>query len=352
MMKAFEHICKAALALAVMLALLALLSVSALAAEANGDAVDTVEVTENGTVTVISGHAAGEMVSSVQVRIGVSPAEGGTVGFTFDGGLAGRLTNSSYRDGILSIYIAGTAPLMAPGQDRLALGTVTGADLASVQLPEDALQFVYGRRVIAQSADAELVGIERKADEPEQTTVPAPAPGSEIRSKLQTALEQAKGLDPAGYTQTSYAELLAAIEKAEAVLADPNAAETDLSAAAAGLQEAVDRLVPVASPDGSGPVIGDDQDDGSGAGGTEPGPDDSGADKIPAVTTVPAADDDGPDISPEFNADATNSPAPTANGQSSAPNTGDSSYAAAWAGLLCLCGLMLAGILRRRKTCR
>ena len=59
MMKAFEHTCRAVLALAMLLTLLALMPVSALAASESGSAVDTVEVADNGAVTIVSSHAAG-----------------------------------------------------------------------------------------------------------------------------------------------------------------------------------------------------------------------------------------------------------------------------------------------------
>ncbi len=405
MMKAFKHTCRAAMALVMLLTLLALLSVSALAAGESGSAVDTVEVADDGAVTIVSSHAAGEMVSSVQVRISVSPSEGGAVSFTFDGGLADRLTHSSYRDGALNIYVAGAAPLMA-GQDRLALGTISGADLSTVQLPDDALQFVYGRRVITQSAESVLVTAAPKEEppaggaegepedkpeqtppqsepgvEPEQTppqsepgvepeqTPPQSGPSGEALTALKALLEKARAIDPKGYTQTSYDELQTAVKAAETVLANAAASEADLTAASAALQRAYDRLVPVAAPDGSGPVIGDGPDDGTGSGEPEPGPGtgDGGEETgdLPTVTTAPAGDDDGPSVSPEFDPDAdstpsaaptavsTGTPAPSASGQpDDAPRTGDGSDAAAWTAMLCLCVLLLGATVRHIKKCR
>lgn len=366
-----QNICRALLALLAALTLLLLLAAPALAA----DGADTVEIGEDGTVTILSGRLAGEMVSSVQVSIRISPAEGATVGFDFDAGMAGRLTNASYRDGTLNIYAAGTAPLAAVGQSAVVLGVITGGDLAGAELPEDALRYVYGVRVIAQSADAQVLW-----NGPEAEPGDGPAlPESQARAALREALEQARAIGPDGYTQSSYAELQTAIEEAEAVLARSDAADGDLNAAAAALQRALDRLVPVAEADGSGPVIGDGADDGTGSGAPEPSEtQDGGSTALPEVTdggstvspeataalaptaTPAPTDDAGPSISPDFTgqSEATATPAPTPTAaptptsaveQAGAPNTGDDSPILACALVLCLSGALLAAICRRRS---
>ncbi len=372
MRKSMRDLSRGALALLVMVTVL-LLSVPALAATA-----DTVELAENGTVTVISGHAAEEKLSSVQVRLSIAPAEGQSVGFTFSAGIADRLTRYSYADGTLSVYVAGTAPLLAEGQDRFVLGAITGGDLASAELPDDALQFVYGRRVVPQSAELTRTGAvpnETPTPAPEDTPEPAPTPESQIRLDLRTALDTAKGYDAAGYTPASFQALQAAIQSAEEVLANAEASEAEWTAAKQALQAAVDKLVPVASADGSGPVIGDGPDDGTGSGAPEPGP--TVSETVPpvaptaaptasaAATDTPAATD-GPE--PTADQEATATPAPTASatptptataaptaapgGASNAPGTGDEADAAFWLAALCLSGSLLALALRRLKRCK
>ena len=381
MTKTIQNTRRTALALLAVLTLLFLLSMPVLAASGT----DTVEIGEDGTVTIVSDRLADEMVSSAQVRIKISAAEGASVGFAFDAGLAGRLTNSSYRDGALNIYVAGTAPLMAAGQNRLTLGAISGGDLESAELPEDALQYVYGARVIAQSAEAQVrrSGSETQPDdEPGETPAPVPSPESGAESRLRKALELARGIERTGYTETSYAEFLAALEEAEAVLAKSGATDAELDAAAAALQRAIDRLVPVADADGSGPVIGDGADDGTGSGAPEPSADPQSGEGQnaaggPSVTDGPAAspeltaspkpsvspepaDDTGPSISPEFTGGTgsaattapTAVPTTTANagGQAGAPDTGDGSPILPWALVLCLsCGLLAAALLGRRS---
>lgn len=404
MTKTMQRIRLGASALAIVMTLLFPLSARALAAAGT----DAVEIGEDGVVTLVSDRLAGEMVSSVQVRIGVDAAEGDSVGFVFDGGLAGWLTNSSYRDGTLNIYVAGTTPLMAAGETRLTLGTITGGDPASVTLPEDALQYVYGTRVIAQSAEANVYWSapdtgEDSGPEGDSGDVPGPAPLPEsgARSGLQELLAQAKGIGPEGYTLTSYEQLLSAIADAEAVLADSNAADADLNAAAAALQKALDQMVPVAEADGSGPVIGDGADDGTGSGAPEstaapPSDEEQDAPDVPPVTDMPTAtpgltasaeptatpepttgpeptdssepttapeptadpasvDDSRPSISPEFTATADEQATPTAAaaGQPSAPDTGDDTPVLLWTLVLCLSGGALAAVpLRRGKNRR
>lgn len=424
-----RHMHKTGRIIFVLLAALALLlglAPQALAAPA-GPA-DTVEVGEDGAVTLLSAHAAAEKVSSFQLRIAVEPLEGASVGFTFDGGLGGRLTNYSYRDGMLNLYIAGTAPLLADGQTQLPLGVISGGDMQSVQLPEDALQYVYGRRVIAQSAEVKSAGGERQ-DDPEPTpegdarsalraaidratetfgqdaairerytpdswealqnaiiaaseVLNDPNAGEEAlsaaltalndainglrfagRAALETALEQAKAYDPSGYTQDSFAQLLAAIQNAEAVLSSADTAEAEWSGAVTQLEEAMAGLVPVAQADGNGPVIHDGPDSGTGAGSAEPGVGDGGSDTAPAPvpslsptfaptsTEAPSAvPTDTPVPSPS--AAPTASPAPSAvpyGGQQSAPDTGDDTSVLPWMLLLCLSSALLALLGRRGR---
>ncbi len=356
MRKTMRDLCRGALALLVMATVL-LLSVPALAATT-----DAIELAENGTVTVVSGHAAEEKLSSVQVRISIAPSSGQSVGFTFSAGLAGRLTKYSYADGTLSVYVAGTAPLLAEGQDRLALGAITGGDLASAELGDDALQFVYGRRVVTQAAELTRTGSvpnETATPAPEDTPEPAPTPESQIRLDLRTVLDRAKGYDAAGYTSASFQALQAAIQSAEEVLANADASETEWTAAKQALQEAMDKLVPVASADGSGPVIGDGPDDGTGAGAPEPGPtvsetfppaEQTAATEAPTLTPAPTAS-----ATPEEpTATHTATPTPTAvpSGTSNAPGTGDEADAALWLAALCASGSLLALALRKLKRCK
>lgn len=144
------------------------------------------------------------------------------------------------------------------------------------------------------------------------------------RAALQETLLSSKAYDPAGYTQDSYSALQAAIENAETVLADPTADEAAWTAALAQLQDAIDRLVPVADPDSNGDPIPDGPDDG--------GSGRSNSSSTPAPTVVPAAGGTG--------------------NNTSTPHTGDETVIFPWIMLMIVSGTALVLLSRRRNKNR
>lgn len=275
MTKQIGKILQIALALAAMTSLLFLLCPVALADDAG--AADAVLVDENGVVTLTSDHMAEERVSSIQVKLRVEGE--GTPTFTFSGGLSGRLLHSSVKTEqdatVLNIYIAGADPLMGAGETQLVLGTVTGAVVAPAA--EDALQFVYGMRTVAQTVDTTSVrspnegGGDDAEPSPAPDTEPSPVPGTEVtpapdtdshggfggyapdptaevRESLRTALNSANEAYgtaeiAALYTQQSWQALQTAIGNANAMLNDYSASREDVEGALSQLQAAIDGLV-------------------------------------------------------------------------------------------------------------
>lgn len=219
-------------------ALLALLSTQALAADVEAWR-DEIKISSDGTVTLLSGHMAGEEISSLQFQLEVAPLEDATVTFNFDGGLSDRLTHASYSDNVLSVYIAGTAPLMGEGETELTLGKLSVVDLggnstaAVAAMAADSLQYVYGTNLMTQTTP-----------ETEDVLVNQVTPEA-----LQARVTEAEGYDEADYTPESYAALKTALEQAQSVLDDKSAQPVDFNNAYDALLAAIKGLEPVSSGD-------------------------------------------------------------------------------------------------------
>ncbi len=230
--------------------LLTALCPSALAAEGTGPA-DDVTVAEDGTVTLLSTHAADEAIRSAQLVLTAISQQEGTLGFTFSPGLGDRLTQSALKSDGLYIYISGSEPLMAAGQMELVLGNVTGAEPGSVSLAPGSLEYVYGRRTVAQAA-AEPV---QATPEPEAT--PDPSGGVQVtpedaaRASLKAELDSVDRIyatdqtTRSKYTSDSWDALVVAIDRAYQVLNDPAATSQMLAEALQQLRNAQAGLVPV-----------------------------------------------------------------------------------------------------------
>ncbi len=351
--------------------LAALLLLMAPQALADGAAAITDEVTvnESGAVILTSSHMAGEGVSSLQLRLDATEA-GGTASFSFDGGLGDRLTKCSNKEGVLYIYIAGTAPLMTGGQTQLTLGTVSGvSEPEKVKLADNSLEFVYGTRMILQAFQEEDGGIDSNirdglellidstaefAEKGEYTTETWDALQAAIshanellgrgesvtleelneaynaledaiaaltpagRALLEKAVAEAKAVDASAYTSASYAALQAAVREAEAALAGSE--EEDWAAMEQSVRNAINALVPL-SPGSGGGVIYPDGNDSGRSGDVDP-------------TDAPGNGQSAAD---------------TAGGR--APNTGDVANVHLWVLMLCLCSSLLTALVRRRNRC-
>ncbi len=365
--------------IAVLLSLLLLLTPPALAAGVDAGT-DAIEVSPDGTVTLLSGHIAGEGVSSVQFQLRTE----GDVQFSFAGDIAGGyLTNCVAGDGTLDVYIAGTAPLMQPGYTSRVLGTVSPADKA--QPVQSSLRYVYGVNTVAQNVS---LGPEAESGEPkaqlqsvldaanamfsaenkysEESWAKLNAAIDEIVRLLESdavtqeqvndaikaynqacidlvivgsddlgaVLESARAIDASLYTPNSYSVLADAISAAETVLAKGDGAgPEEVEQAISALRAAMEGLVSQQSADGSGGVIGDGADNGTmlrsapapeQGGGTGDGGDGSGSGSSGTQATTSAG--------------------------SVIPATGDETDLAPWLAVMCLCGGLLAVLLRRVRT--
>ncbi len=362
--------------LAAVLALLALLAPTALADDIDRGT-DAVRIDQDGTVTLISGHIGAEGVASLRLRLNV-PAD---AVFTFDAGLAGRMTYSgAIREGKMNLYVASAVPLMSPGQTELVLGRIAAADMGSVSAGEDALQYVYGSFVAPQTVtiletqqspsgdvDEQLKalmaevdgfaqdpanptkfsgdtwgtlldawtsagGVDENTPEAEKASILAQlqaAFNGLMRAEVAQALQKAAGYVPEAYESSSYSVLQAAVAKARA-LTGPYVTDEQAAAVVSEINAAISGLA--VNPDYNGPVISDGPDGGTGSGGGEatPAPTESPAPSAtpePTVSPAPSASPE-PGATPEPEASteptASPSPAPTATAKPAAPGGGGS----------------------------
>lgn len=353
-----------------LLALLLLFAPRALADGPITSGTDAIRVSEDGTVTLLSGHIAGEGVSSLQLTLETA----GEASFAFSDGIkAAYMTNVTSAEGGLTLYIAGTKPLMAAGQTELVLGTVSGVASESVKLAAGSPQYVYGTRVIGQNLeldDGTGVSDARSALEQKLSDVDSvygldsvqKLYSEESRKALLDAVSEARELlkteasddeltaafqkienailglrtdaeeglykqladalveaERGSYTPESLAALKDAIQAAQAALDSED--ETAIKNATEALQDALRKLVHTADPDSNGTVHSDGDQSQSGG--------ENAADATATPTAAAAA---------------------TA-GQATAPNTGDEQALLPWAGLLVLSGALLTAVIRRRARC-
>ncbi len=318
---------KTCLAMIALLGVLFLLAPGTLADGGVSSGTDDVRIAEDGTVTLISGHMAGERVSSVQFQL----AAEGEATFTFSEALSGWNTYCSRSDGVLEIYIAGSKPLMAEGQTELVVGTVSGVEAQGVTLVEHSLGYVYGKQIKTQ-----VVSAEKNA--PPVTTV---------KDELGKLLEDAKASygDPhkGKYSEETWSVLEQAIADAEQLWLSGTASDEDMRAAMDAVNAAIEGLDP----------IDDEEDDENGGGQTTPEVDVNGGDPNEPGTGLGGESGGSTEPTPTSGQETT---APTAtvppSSQPSAPHTGDETALLPWAVMMSLCGLLLAALYIRRRATR
>lgn len=210
----------ALLALACLLFLLAPQALAA--AETVSKGTDGVEIGEDGTVTLISGHISGEQVASVQFQLKLGEGDSFDLDPAFQ--QAGKITYVSGTTDAISVYIAGATALMAGDQTRLTLGTVT--DPAAAELVEGSLKYVYGKTVVQQSVSSFRAA--------------SPADGEAYREQIRSLLAVDKDQDD--YTPESYAAYLTSADEASKLAEDMSATAIQLQEAFAALQTAIDDL--------------------------------------------------------------------------------------------------------------
>ncbi len=401
-----------AAALAMILAL-CLWAPQAQASEAIDKSTDIIDISEDGTVTLISGHLAEEKLASLQLELKV---EEGVAGFQFSESLGDRLKYCSHGDGTLRIFIAGSEPLLAEGETALVLGTVTGEGVRVTPV-EDSLQFVRGTRMASQVLTEAVSQEPEPSQPPEEEDTGEPSPVTtpdhtndredtggwedtddreDARAMLQAELDSAAaryGASDTRYTQDSWGALLTAVEQATQLLDRSDASQQELEAALSQLRAAIRGLVPIgraalsetlASAKGlSAAAYTQDsyralQDAIANADAVLADPSADEADWSAALTLLQEAIDrlvpytnadsngeaipDGPDGGDSRAADDSNTPAPVtatpapaggaAKQQSVVPNTGDETAVLTWVALLALSGAGLILLASRRRKSR
>lgn len=112
---------------------------------------DGLRLDGEGTVTVVSQHAAKEGISSLCFSLSVESANAAGVEFQF-GESKAKILDYRYDQatGNIKIYLAGTEALFAEGTDALTVGRIKVLDgsgnevAATVSAVENSLQYVYG----------------------------------------------------------------------------------------------------------------------------------------------------------------------------------------------------------------
>ncbi len=302
-----------------------LLPVHALAANTN----DEIQITDEGSVTITSEHAAREGIASLQVSLLVQPArENAEVSFVFSDSAA-KVAEFRYHEdsGLLNIYLSGTEALFGDS-DTLSVGTVVvqdqdGKDMtATVGVEKESLKYVYGTELIIEEAEVPEQPVTINADEPTDPDQPTetdeptnpdeptetdeptnpdeptetdeptnPDDGNEDDSKSETlkeleeTLKNAESYVEGNYTKESYQAMKKAMEEAKAVLNSPMPTEEELANALQNLQNAMGALVPSNNDTRTDGNNGGNGNDGSGNGngsdrhtGTDSKPDQQGTD--------------------------------------------------------------------------
>ncbi len=112
---------------------------------------DGLRMDEEGTVTIVSQHAAKEGISSLCFSLSVESANAAAVEFQF-GESKAKILDYRYDQatGSINVYLAGTEALFAQGTDSLTVGRIKALDgngnevAATVSAVENSLRYVYG----------------------------------------------------------------------------------------------------------------------------------------------------------------------------------------------------------------
>ena len=129
----------------------AIVPVTMFSMQVHAESGDGFRLDEQGTVTIVSEHAAREGVSSLQFSLSVNSADAAKVEFQFEGNNA-RIADYRYDQDQqrLNVYLAGVDALFAENTDSLRVGRLVvldgngGKASAAVSVVEDSLQYVYG----------------------------------------------------------------------------------------------------------------------------------------------------------------------------------------------------------------
>lgn len=129
----------------------AIVPVTMFSMQVHAESGDGFRLDEQGTVTIVSEHAAKEGVSSLQFSLSVNSADAAKVEFQFEGNNA-RIADYRYDKDQqrLNVYLAGVDALFAEKADSLTVGRLVVLDgnggnaSAAVSVVEDSLQYVYG----------------------------------------------------------------------------------------------------------------------------------------------------------------------------------------------------------------
>lgn len=157
---------------------------------------------------------------------------------------------TTYKDGILTVYLAGGEELFP--DNTLEIGEITvkndennGKNLYVELLPET-VEIVNSGYTVVKDIDAEreeikLTGSGAVAPEEEK---PDPEPPQELdTTKLNALLEELKGMDPQIYTQESWNTVAALIEQAEELLKSGTASQEQIDNMFNQLKAAKENLV-------------------------------------------------------------------------------------------------------------
>lgn len=323
---------------------------------------DAVTISENGTVTLTSSHMAAEKISSVQLKLNVGDEN---AGFSF---YVGEMTKPSLKDGVLSIYIAGTTPLMGEGVTQLALGELTGvADLSGVTLVPNSLEYVYGTRTVSQAISA-----------PQLESSTGGATLEDLNRLIGEANEKfGDGVaNKDEYTPESWRDLQQALSDAIDIAQNHEATQDQLISAYNALNSAINGLVPVGRAalkkaveeakaklaEGNYDLAGElekaiaeaEAAIDANAEGTNWDAFRTEIEKIVENMTLIVNGEGGGGTVEDPNGGDTGDTTPTATaaaGKNVAPNTGDGQTLLPWAALLVLCGAILTAVIRRRVRC-
>lgn len=232
---------------------------------------------ESATIEAKLSNASEEKVSSIQFSIKVTAKDGSQADnnvlekieeltFSPDETLASKVKICDQRyhkdTGVLDIYIAGTEPIFE-SENKLNAGTVTAKykdnlkEDVYIKVEEDSFKAVKGIGLETVTGEEDVVNILTaqqpvKPEEPDNTEKPdnpdkpqEPTAPVIDKSRLQSALEIAEGINQSDYTAESFAVLKKAIESGRLIMNDSNATSEEVEHSADEILNAVGTLVPV-----------------------------------------------------------------------------------------------------------
>ncbi len=214
------------------------------------EAKEEVKITDNGDDTVkvslTMPNAAVKQISTVKITLIVEPknTSEGTVTFEFAKSIQDKAKVTEYRyyedSSYLNIYVSGTTPLFKDGEETIAIGNISGGKDFKVEVIEDSLTAVVGyneRAFVLADLPVVKVGDGSDPDDPDRPAI------DEVIEDLENTITEAESLPKGDYTESSYNDMLKALENAKNVLADPASTEEQIRQALSDLQNAIGALV-------------------------------------------------------------------------------------------------------------